>query len=34
MNEDEAEDEMDSASHADDLQAELRNGIKEKVLQQ
>ncbi|POI27880.1 hypothetical protein CIB84_008370 [Bambusicola thoracicus] len=34
MNEDEAEDEMGSASHADDLQAELRNAIKEKVLQQ
>ena len=34
MNEDEAEDEMDSDSYADDLQAELRNGIKEKVLQQ
>ncbi|XP_021231381.1 glutamate-rich protein 6B isoform X2 [Numida meleagris] len=34
MSEDEAEDEMDSAPHTNNLQAELRSGIKEKVLQQ
>lgn len=33
MREDEAN-EMYSASHADDLQAELQSGIKEKLLQQ
>uniref|UniRef100_A0A8C9G4V9 FAM194 C-terminal domain-containing protein n=1 Tax=Pavo cristatus TaxID=9049 RepID=A0A8C9G4V9_PAVCR len=33
MSEDKTKDKMDSASHADDLQAELRSGIKEKVLQ-